>query len=191
MAQRVEGPWVPTWEEVAGAATNLARQNLWRVSPLYDMDDLLQEARLKFLYLQRKYPRVVDPPHFMSLFYRSFVNHLHRLAASRGRSASGHVVHLPRSAEDRSEDQHDPIEALPDQSVNIGAEERFETRLEKADPAVQALVRGVNGPRPVRRRRKDTGARETTNTFLCRLARLDVPDPALRQKLSTFLDNAI
>lgn len=190
--KRPTQPWIPTFGEVEGAAANLCRKNLWRVAPLYEFDDLMQEARLKFLYVQLKYPRVIDPPHFMVLFLRSFTNHLHRLAAARGRSASGHVEvgGLRGKQVQADREQSDPIASLPSRDAGVDLEEQFERRIEQASPEIQALVRGVSSStrRPKLRRRY--GQRETTNSFLCRLAGVNPGEVNLRVQLDAFLNES-
>jgi len=68
---------------IAGWAVNYIKQNLWRFTPFLDFDDLYQEAYVKFRYVADKYPEVVEPQHFMSLFKISLVNHFHSLSWKR------------------------------------------------------------------------------------------------------------
>lgn len=69
--------WKPEWEpKVRGWALKYIRENKWRFEHLHDVDDLMQDAYLVFLKVCDSYPRVVDPPHFMSLYKRSLSNFL-------------------------------------------------------------------------------------------------------------------
>lgn len=195
MTKRAAPPWTPMFSEVEGAAVNLCRRNLWRVSPLYDFEDLMQEARLKFLQLQIKYPRVVEAPHFMSLFYISFVNHLHRLASQRHRDAMGHtagVWNQGRAMEHFDDGDEDTLASLADPRPYAVAEECFDARVMQASAMIRALVERVNASvRKITRRRRATGARESTNTFLCRLVGLDPDHVDMRRELDLFVGNAI
>ena len=68
---------------IAGWAVNYIKKNLWRFTPFLDFDDLYQEAYIKFQYVADKYPEVVEPKHFMSLFKISLINHFHSLSWKR------------------------------------------------------------------------------------------------------------
>lgn len=180
--------WVPTFQEVLGAALNLARRNLWRVRPLYDMEDLMGEAYVVFARCVRKYPRVVDPPHFMALFLSAWARTLHSMASRRTRSASGHTVPGSEVRDDGS--VYDPMDQAAVTVPRWKEEERFLERVEAAPPAVRALIEGldrVGRPRKCGARRAG-GTRETTNAFLCRIAQ--VPDTVdLRGELNAFLEH--
>jgi hypothetical protein len=72
---RIRSRFTPTWEgSVEGWVVNYINAQLWRVRPHMDFDDMYQEAFLCFALCAEHYPLVVDPPHFMSLFKRAFVN---------------------------------------------------------------------------------------------------------------------
>lgn len=66
-----------------GFVVNHIARNMWRVSSHMDRDDVLQEARLVFYTLRRRYVEsgeVVDPPHFMALFKTSWLRHFNDLS---------------------------------------------------------------------------------------------------------------
>jgi len=72
--ERPQLSFVPEFQgPIEGWVVNFLKRNYWKVAPLYDWDDLFQEAYLKFLVVSEKYPEVVDPPHFMALFKTSFI----------------------------------------------------------------------------------------------------------------------
>jgi hypothetical protein len=65
--------YVPEFKgPIEGWIVNYLKANLWRVARTMEFDDCLQEAHLVFLRVQRTYPDVVDPPHFMALFKTSW-----------------------------------------------------------------------------------------------------------------------
>lgn len=70
-------------------AFNYSRQNLWRVRPDLDMDDLMAEAALAFWRCVKAYILVEEnkqaknTKHFASLFHTAFANRVHRLAFKR------------------------------------------------------------------------------------------------------------
>lgn len=65
---------------VEGYAVNSARQNVWRVRRLYDIDDLKQEAYEVFLRVASRYQDLEGPAHFMALFKTAWNNHITDLA---------------------------------------------------------------------------------------------------------------
>lgn len=72
-----EALWSPTWNSVIiGWTKQFIRRNLWRVDPLHDFDDLMQDAYLVFLRVKAAYPRVTEPQHFMSLYKVAMLNEL-------------------------------------------------------------------------------------------------------------------
>ncbi len=187
--KRAKTPWTPTWKEVEGAATNFARRNLWRCRPLYEMEDLMGEAYVVFLRLVKRYPRVVDPPHFMSLFLMSWSRILHSIASRRTRSASGHVaIGGFRQAEET--EGTSAIQAVPDPNPAPWSDEQFQARLDKAPAPIRALVEGLErSGRPRRCARFANGTRMTTNQFLCRIAQVDPKTTDLRSQLFAWLES--
>lgn len=74
--RRVSVTWEPEWEPVFKAfALNQIKTHRWMCEHIYDTEDLIQDAYLVFLKVKDTYPRVVDAPHFMSLFKTSLRNH--------------------------------------------------------------------------------------------------------------------
>ena len=68
---------------ILGYTVNAARKALWRVTPDYDMDDLLQEGALIHCIIRARYPEAKDPAHIMALFKRAYGNRLQDLARER------------------------------------------------------------------------------------------------------------
>lgn len=71
---------------VEGYVVNFLRKNFWRIAGTHEWDDAMQEARLIFLRVQRKYPDAEDK-HLMSLFKTAWGHHFTDLSVkdSRGR----------------------------------------------------------------------------------------------------------
>ncbi len=73
--------FVPQWDgPIVGWSKNYIRKNQWRMDYLYEFEDLLQEAYIKFLHCKFKYPKVIEPKHFMSLYQSSLINHFNNLS---------------------------------------------------------------------------------------------------------------
>lgn len=74
------------WSEShEGWALTYSRRNVWRVQPMMDEDDLMQEARMAFEDCKRAYPHITDKGHFMSLFMTSFKRAVDYYAYKRSR----------------------------------------------------------------------------------------------------------
>jgi hypothetical protein len=71
---------------VMGWIVNTSKQNIWRVSEWYDLDDLIQDGLYWYCYCRHKYKDVQTPEHFMALLKRTFTNHITDLANKRTRS---------------------------------------------------------------------------------------------------------
>jgi hypothetical protein len=76
--------WTPVYEgPIQGFVKNHLKKNFWRVSSYMDYEDLLQDSYVIFLKLRDRYTTVDDPRWFMSLFMRSFSNHVINLSKKR------------------------------------------------------------------------------------------------------------
>lgn len=70
--------WSPTWDDsLRGWAAKFIRKNVWRCDRVNEFDDLMQDAYLCFVKVAERYPRVVEPRHFMSLFQTTLRNYMH------------------------------------------------------------------------------------------------------------------
>lgn len=75
LPKRTRLDWNPKWEpEISGMTYKYLKKNLWRCESIHSIEDLMQDAYLLFLKLCDFYPRVIEPPHFMSLYQRSLAN---------------------------------------------------------------------------------------------------------------------
>jgi hypothetical protein len=74
---REEAGWTPVWEgAIRGYARNYIKKHQWRIDEIHSFSDLMQDAYLVFLRVRNAYPRVVDPPNFMSLFKVALMNEI-------------------------------------------------------------------------------------------------------------------
>lgn len=62
-----------------------AQKNLWRVRPLYELDDLIQEGFLCYVIARAKYGHAENYGHFMRLVRTIFMNQINDLATARTR----------------------------------------------------------------------------------------------------------
>lgn len=69
--------WEPVWDGyVRNWTVGFIKKNLWRCDKVTDFDDLLQDAYLIFVRIRERYPRVVEPRHFMALFRTTMSNEM-------------------------------------------------------------------------------------------------------------------
>jgi hypothetical protein len=139
---------------------NYARQNLWRVTPLYGLDDLIQEGHWCWQYVITHYPQARKPAHLMALFKLACHSHFTTLARKRTKdqdAVANYTAFLETSPE-ILEPEHASFAAL----------------LRSApEPIRKVLELYVTNPRKVRRskhrRVSKSGKRETTTEFYSRL----------------------
>ena len=73
MAGRKGKKFVPKFEgPIEGYVVNYMKLNFWRIQTVFTMDELMQEARITFLYLKSKYPNIDTPEWFMAVFKTAF-----------------------------------------------------------------------------------------------------------------------
>lgn len=73
--------YVPEFKgPVEGYLVNQLSRNLWKLRPLYEHDDAMQEGYLVFMRVAARYPMLNDPPQFMALFKQAWSNHMIDLA---------------------------------------------------------------------------------------------------------------
>lgn len=152
---------VPAWEgSVERWTINYARANEWRTCPLYDADDIIAEAYIKYMRCVERYQHVTSVRHFMSLYMITIHNHIVNLANERTRKPSGMSI-------DAVIDDTSFAEMLESKSDPHDSEDHFWRRVQHADPDVrQVIVRILGDPRVLR---CEDGLRETTSERLKRL----------------------
>lgn len=76
--------WKPRWEGVIeGWTKSYGKDQLWRVTPHHDLEDLVQYGFVIYLDCVRRYSDVEDVKHFMALYKRCFSNLIHDLSKTR------------------------------------------------------------------------------------------------------------
>jgi len=71
----VSSTYVPEWKgPIEGYVMNQLAKQLWRVRPLLEHEDAMQEAYVVFLRCAARYPLMDTPQHFMALFKVSWAN---------------------------------------------------------------------------------------------------------------------
>jgi hypothetical protein len=97
---RVKLSFTPEWSSVTkNWAAKFIRGNQWRCDSIHGFDDLMQDAYLLFVKVSERYPRVMEPKHFMALYKTTLRNSMHDHARYMQRKR---VLH-----EDTSEDVSD------------------------------------------------------------------------------------
>ena len=157
-----------------------ARKNLWRVVPIYDLDDLIQEGYLWYAYIINRYPDAVEPEHIMSLFKLCFSQQIHEIANKRTRRSPESCFSDIFNSEDASPSEM--AEILLESLRDDGSHMDFSLRLSRAPDYVLDALKLFTEPesleklRSVRvfsKRAKKRPRRETTNERLCRLTGYD------------------
>lgn len=133
-----------------------ARQNFWRVSSWYDLEDLIQEGFECWAYVLQRYPTAVDRPHVMRLFQLTYRSRIEDIAKKRTRDREL-IAELPY----RCSELDDEIATLA-------------TLISQAPDIVKAFLLILSSERGRRRLRSEyrverDGTRETFNERLRRL----------------------
>lgn len=155
-------------------------RNFWRLHYLYDVDDLTQDAYLKFLQCQLRYVGVIKTPeHFMSLYKTAFKNHLHDLASSTMTASGIAITDEVEESGEMTEDGEGELAVL----------------LSRAPYPLNLLFSAVESVEFNRlltndRKRRSYGSvsyRETTNQLFCRLLGLDPLEVNLYESAKAYL----
>ncbi len=81
LEMRVRLDWEPSWEpEISGWSVNFINKYKYKIDPIYEFEDLIQEAYCKYLLCVERYPKIIVPAHFMALFKSALFNHFFDLA---------------------------------------------------------------------------------------------------------------
>lgn len=104
-AARERVVWEPVWEGVVkNWAASFIKKQQWRCDRIHEFDDLLQDCYLIFLKLVERYPRVIEPHHFMALFKTSVRNSFHDKSSYKQRKGQYHLE-LPADVSDSCVEQ--------------------------------------------------------------------------------------
>lgn len=161
---------------------NTARQHYWRVASWYEFEDLVQDGFMHWARVCQRYPhlssRLQHARHrrnLMSLFQRTYMNHLNDLANERRRAPE--VV---------------PLDTIADREACEFAE-LMQCCQEAPWPMNKVLAillsdAGAQKLSAAYRVRRD-GTRETFNERLCRIAGLDPSPLDLPTQLKNYLQS--
>ncbi len=76
MKKRSQLSWHPVWsKQVEYWTIKQVHKNLWRFDRMEEFSDIMQDARVLFFTLEKKYPIVNDMRHFFAL-YRTSLNRM-------------------------------------------------------------------------------------------------------------------
>ena len=168
-------------------------KHAWRTSPMYEIDDLLQEAFLLFAKLVDRY-KFENPEHFMAMWKRVLHNMVVNIALERTRKPCKSLSPgFIRFGTERQEKWGYlcASEFLP----SIDPEDK---KSNEAFSAVDLKMQIADAPEKVRklinrsmekesyRRRKKSGERGTTGAFLCRRAGIGY-DKGFREQFENWL----
>lgn len=175
MEKRKRTPLIvyPTWNRYIETWTSRqVRLNLWRFDHIDGFDDVMQEARMLFCKLERKYPSVTDVPHFFTLYKTS----LFRMFIDKSRRKRDSVIDQNTSVDEMRE------EALPESSLqNYG---HLALILEELPDELKTVLRILTSGRVRLKVNKPTRKllpRENYNMHLRRL--MEKPDANGRVRL--------
>lgn len=76
--KRVVPAWNPTWtSDIQRWAASQVRTNMWRFDKADDFEDVMQEAYLVFMKVERAYPAVNNAAHFFALYKTALFRFFH------------------------------------------------------------------------------------------------------------------
>jgi DNA-directed RNA polymerase specialized sigma24 family protein len=162
-------------------------KNAWRTSPMYELDDLLQEAFLLFAKLVDRY-KFETPEHFMAMWKRTLHNLVINIARERTRKP---YVSLGCSQESSAKYSNDFCEHGghfdPEDKKSTDALVAIDLKMQIADAPekVRQLI-NRSKEKAFYRRRKKSGERGTTGAFLCRRAGIEY-DRGFREQFENWL----
>ena len=98
--RREQIAWSPKWgPDYVKWTSSFLKANKWRVDPVNDLQDLMQDAYLVFVKICQSYPRVINPKHFFNLYKRAMINKMHDKSCARTRRRKVEVT-LPEDVTD-------------------------------------------------------------------------------------------
>lgn len=154
-----------------GYIINQARKNLWRVQPLYEFDDLVQEGYMCFAICKKRYGHIESSSHFMSLFKTTFQNQMHDLATARTRQQ---IVYEEEEASKNS------------MSIDFNCGQLL-LRLNQLPPYLRKFIELATTEIQQPRLKNTDKERETNNEYFCRLLGIDPTEYDLEMELKLHL----
>lgn len=150
-----------------GWIINHAKRNYWRVASWYDLDDLIQDGFVCYCRCLEKYGHIQVQRHFTALVVATFTNHIHDLAAKKTRSAEMSI------SEYAAADCIDTSEALENLAGVEHEEQTLATLIAQLPAELHELIKVLANDARSFPMLRINGRRETTNEWLCRIAKLD------------------
>lgn len=180
---RVRVKFRPVWAgSVEGWTVNYINRHLWKLQPDWAFDDVYQEAYIVFMDCVDRYPHVVDPPHFMSLYSRSISNWIIDEATRRTKKRTVFSPQQEVAADGEGVDIFDLVGTSRDESDYLLMCLSAEMGPEPVKRVVEHLK--INGGAPSR---YGSGKRQTTNEWLCGIAGVDPESLDIVSLLKSFL----
>lgn len=193
MAKHKRVCWEPQWEgAIAGYAHNYCARNYWRVASFMDYEDMIQESYIKYLQCVRKYPRVVEPQHFMRLFQVALMNHFNTL--SNKASEAGDRVDSVQYDPDEGEERSIFDNMVGDVKHNGDLAVAYSQMPQEARQCLLLMLDDDEGVFRQRRKKRELRRglwkRETTNQFWCRIIGADPNKVDLPNVFRKYLSDA-
>lgn len=184
MRQRIS--FRPSWKgPIERWAISYIRKNFWRLENYYEFGDIYNDAYLKFEKCRLKYPEVTEAPHFMRLFQRSLINHIHSLSTNR----STYITASSLEKED-SEKPNSVLDILSENSLG-----EFNVKMSKAPQELQSLIQMIHNNdeafkklKKMQKELKNIKNEVELNYKLCRIINADYKSTNLIGQLTEFLD---
>lgn len=93
MRKRVMPVFTPQWNsEIETWTAGRIKLNLWRFDRVEDFDDIMQQAKLLFFILGKKYPIAKNLPHFFTLYKVSLLRMFHDKSCKKSRSSPDEII---------------------------------------------------------------------------------------------------
>lgn len=177
--KRAVSNWQPTWSlQIENWTAKQIHKNLWRYDCLNEFQDLMQEARLLFFVLSKKYPIVNEASHFFALYRTSLTN----MFTDKARVMQKSVIDKNANAEEIAEEFN--LEGIPNYGlVNLLVDELPD----ELKIVLRALTSGRVRLKVDRPPARSFRCRENHNMRLKRRFSLSMDDPvgALKAHFST------
>ena len=143
-----------------GWIVKFAQANLFRLAPLYELEDLTQDGFLIYYKLVRRYPHATKPAHLMALVKTSYANHVTDLCRKASRRGQLFALDLEADLAFALSDIpiHAPAQVSPELALAPLEFRQFIAILEQAPELIRAPYE-----------RRANGTRETTHERHSRL----------------------
>lgn len=176
--------------KIEGWTKNYLKSNFWRISRIYQYDDIMQDSYVLFMELKNRYGGTVDNARwFMSLYQRSFINMFTDL--SNVNTNEEHTTPISHLGKSYTEEDDDDLFF----DTQLGTEENegyLEIMLKQAPDEIKTVLNIIlNSPTEMREnliqawkahgKKKDFG-----NEHLCLMAGLDPKKVDIVQSISTY-----